>query len=73
MHACAHAPDIASGVQLGAAALVALSRAVSAELSIARSELSCTTLADGTVLVTGGELLDGDRKIASNLAEVFQP
>lgn len=38
-----------------------------------RKLMACTTLADGSVLVTGGEAFEGGRSLAADVAEIFQP
>lgn len=42
-------------------------------LDVARASLACTTLADGSVLVTGGEFLDQGKKKVAETAEIYQP
>lgn len=42
-------------------------------LSSKRKNLACTTLADGAILVTGGEELDGALKTTTAVAEMYLP
>lgn len=40
---------------------------------LARSGMACATLADGSVLVLGGERVEEGKPVASGIAEIFQP
>lgn len=42
-------------------------------LAIGRKRLNCTPLADGSVLVTGGEAIESGRSVATDLAQIFVP
>lgn len=44
-----------------------------ADLSSSRAKLACTALADGTVLVTGGDESAGTALAVSGAAEIYQP
>lgn len=43
------------------------------KLSSKRKNLACTTLADGAVLVTGGEVIEGGTRTTTSVAEMYLP